>query len=58
VDSWVAAPQLTEPSNMPPPPLTQGNVVFANSTLRQTMHVTVGGQQLRLRFSNAYAGIQ
>lgn len=56
VDTWVAAPQLTEPSNMPPPPFTQDNLVFADSTLRQTIHVTVGGEQMRLRFSNAYGG--
>jgi lysophospholipase L1-like esterase len=53
---WTAAPQLTEPANMPPPPFTQGNVVFANSTLRQTVHVTTGGREIRLRFSNAYGG--
>jgi lysophospholipase L1-like esterase len=56
VDTWVGAPQLTEPGNMPPPPFTQDNLVFADSTLRQTIHVTVGGQQMRLRFSNAYGG--
>jgi lysophospholipase L1-like esterase len=55
-DTWVAAPQLTEPGNMPPPPFTQNNLVFANSTLRQTIHVTVGGRQMRLRFSDAYGG--
>jgi lysophospholipase L1-like esterase len=54
--TWVAAPQLTEPGNMPPPPFTQGNLVFADSTIRQTIHVTLGGRQLRLRFSNAYGG--
>lgn len=56
IATWVAAPQLTEPSNMPPPPFTQGNLVFADSTIRQTIHVTLGGQQMRLRFSNAYGG--
>jgi lysophospholipase L1-like esterase len=56
VGTWVAAPQLTEPGNMPPPPFTGSNVVFADSTVRQTIHVTVGGQQMRLRFSNAYGG--
>jgi lysophospholipase L1-like esterase len=56
VGTWTAAPQLTEPGNMPPAPFTQGNVVFANSTLRQTLHVTVGGRLIRLRFSNAYGG--
>ena len=56
IDTWVAAPQLTEPSNMPPPRFTQVNLVFADSTIRQTIHVTLGGQQVRLRFSNAYGG--
>ncbi|MBV9379142.1 MAG: hypothetical protein JO242_00530, partial [Streptosporangiaceae bacterium] len=56
VGTWAAAPQLTEPANMPPPPFTQGNVVFANSTLRQTVHVSIGGRHVRLRISNAYGG--
>ncbi len=56
LDSWVAAPQLTEPGNMPPAPFTQDNLVFADSTVRQTIHVTIGGRQIRLRFSNAYGG--
>lgn len=56
VDTWVAAPQLTEPGNMPPPPFTRDNLVFADSTVRQTIHLTVGGEQTRLRFSNAYGG--
>ena len=56
VGTWAAAPQLTEPSNMPPPPFTQGNLVFADSTVRQSIHVTAGGRLIRLRFSNAYGG--
>jgi lysophospholipase L1-like esterase len=56
VPTWVAAPQLTETANLPPPPFTQDNLVFDNSTLRQTLHVTIGGRQIRLRFSNAYGG--
>lgn len=56
VGTWAAAPQLTEPSNMPPPPFTNGNLVFADSTVRQSIHVTVGGRLIRLRFSNAYGG--
>jgi len=53
---WAAAPQLTEPSNMPPAPFTNGDLVFADSTVRQSVHVTVGGRFIRLRFSNAYGG--
>src|SRR6266545_4018585 len=56
VNTWTAMPQLTEPGNMPPAPFTQDNLVFADATLRQTVRVTVGGQQLRLRFSNAFGG--
>jgi lysophospholipase L1-like esterase len=47
VGTWGCGPQLTEPGNLPPAPL-------ANSTLRQFVHVTLGGKQLRVRFSNAY----
>ncbi len=56
VGTWAAAPQLTEPSNMPPAPFTNGNLVFADSTVRQSIHVTVGGRFIRLRFDNAYGG--
>jgi lysophospholipase L1-like esterase len=47
VTTWGCAPQLTEPGNLPPVPLT-------NSTLRQFVRTTVGGKHVRLRFSNAY----
>ncbi|GAA0582170.1 SGNH/GDSL hydrolase family protein [Paractinoplanes ferrugineus] len=54
--TWVAMPQLTEPDNMPPAPFTGESDVFADTTLRQTVHVTIGGPQVRVRFSNAYGG--
>jgi lysophospholipase L1-like esterase len=47
VTTWGCGPQLTEPRNLPPAPL-------ANSTLRQFVHVTIGGKHLRVRFSNAH----
>jgi lysophospholipase L1-like esterase len=47
VTTWGCGPQLTEPGNLPPAPL-------ANATLRQFVHTTIGGKQLRVRFSNAY----
>ncbi len=56
VNTWTAMPQLTEPGNMPPPPFTQDKLVLADSTLRQTIRVSVGGQATRLRFSNAFGG--
>jgi hypothetical protein len=56
VASWAAMPQLTEPSNMPPAPYTTATGVLVNTTLRQTVHVTIGGSRIRLRFSNAFGG--
>jgi lysophospholipase L1-like esterase len=56
VHTWASMPQLTESGNMPPAPFTQNGTVMANATLRQTVHVSVGGNQLRLRFSNAFGG--
>jgi lysophospholipase L1-like esterase len=41
---------------MPPAPFTNGSLVFADSTVRQSIHVTVGSKLIRLRFSNAYGG--
>jgi len=48
VPTWGAAPQLTEPKNLPPAP------GLAGSTLRQTVHLSIGGDRLRVRFSNAF----
>ncbi|MEE1928308.1 SGNH/GDSL hydrolase family protein [Streptomyces sp. TRM 70351] len=56
VHTWTAMPQLTEPHNMPPEPFTEEGRVLTDSTLRQTLRVTVGGEHLRLRFSNAFGG--
>jgi lysophospholipase L1-like esterase len=48
VATWSASPQLVEPRNMPPAPGLTG------ATLRQDVHVSVGGRTLRVRFSNLY----
>lgn len=48
VGTWAAAPQLTEPGNLPPPP------GFADTTVRQVVRVSIGGDRLRVRFSNAF----
>jgi lysophospholipase L1-like esterase len=56
VHTWVSMPQLTEPGNMPPAPFTQDGLVLADATLRQTVHTSVGGRHIRLRFSNAFGG--
>jgi lysophospholipase L1-like esterase len=48
IGTWVSAQQLTEPRNNPPAP------GLSNNTLRQVVHVTLGGSKLRVQFSNAY----
>jgi lysophospholipase L1-like esterase len=48
VGTWAASPQRTEPGNMPPAP------GLADTTLRQVVHVSIGGRRLRVRFSNAF----
>jgi lysophospholipase L1-like esterase len=48
VGTWASAPQLTETRNLPPAP------GLAHGTLRQTVHVSIGGARLRVRFSNAF----
>ena len=47
VATWGCAVQLTEPNNLPPVPL-------ANSTLRQFVRTSIGGKNLRVRFSNIF----
>ncbi|KAJ7906323.1 putative extracellular GDSL-like lipase/acylhydrolase [Mycena leptocephala] len=47
-------PQLTESTNLPPPPFNGSDSVFFNSTIRQTLHMTIGGDEIRVRFSNAF----
>lgn len=47
--TWATAPQLVEPGNMPPAPGLAGN------TLRQIVRVSIGGNTIRLRLSNAYS---
>jgi lysophospholipase L1-like esterase len=54
VDTWTSMPQLTETSNLPNAPFTQPSVVFPNSTIRQTLHTSIGGDQIRIRFSNVF----
>lgn len=49
VGTWATAPQQVEPANMPPPP------GLAHNTIRQLVRVSIGGTQLRLRFSNAFS---
>lgn len=48
VGTWATSPQLVEDSNMPPYP------GLSNNTLRQVVRVSIGGNHLRLKFSNEY----
>lgn len=48
IGTWGASPQLVEPRNMPPKP------GLSNNTLRQVVHVTLGGSRLRVQFSNIF----
>ncbi|MGD0251634.1 MAG: SGNH/GDSL hydrolase family protein [Verrucomicrobiota bacterium] len=48
VGTWGTSPQLAEPRNLPPPPGLTSN------TLRQIVQVSVGGEKLRVRFSNVF----
>ena len=48
VATWEAPPQLTEVRNLPPPP------GLAGATLRQRLHLTLGGTRMRIRVSNEY----
>jgi lysophospholipase L1-like esterase len=48
VGTWASSPQLADARNALPSP------GLANSTLRQVVHVTIGGKTIRVRFSNAF----
>jgi lysophospholipase L1-like esterase len=49
VGTWSTAPQLVEPGNMPPSP------GLTNNSLRQVIRVSIGGDTLRVRFSNEFS---
>lgn len=48
VGTWMTSVQLTEPGNLPPAPGLAGN------TLRQVVHVSLGGARLQAGFSNVF----
>ncbi|KAF4450165.1 hypothetical protein F53441_6683 [Fusarium austroafricanum] len=54
VTVWAPTPQPTEEADMPPYPFTQHDVAFQNTTIRQTLRVTAGGDSIRIRLSNLY----
>ena len=49
VGTWSTAPQLVEPGNMPPSP------GLSNNSLRQVVRVSIGGDTLRVKFSNEFS---
>lgn len=49
VGTWGTSPQLVEPNNMPPAP------GLSNNTLRQVLRVSIGGEELRVSFSNEFS---
>jgi lysophospholipase L1-like esterase len=49
VGTWSTAPQLVELSNMPPSP------GLTNNSLRQVVRVSLGGDTLRVKFSNEFS---
>lgn len=49
VGAWSTAPQLVETANMPPSP------GLTNNSLRQIVRVSLGGDTLRLRFTNDFS---
>jgi len=49
VGTWATAPQLVEVKNMPPAPGLTGN------SLRQIVRVSIGGNKIRLKFTNEFS---
>ena len=49
VGTWSTAPQLVETNNNPPSP------GLSNNTIRQIVHVSIGGNTLRMRFTNEFS---
>ena len=49
VGTWNTAPQLVEPHNMPPAP------GLSENTLRQVICNSIGGDSIRVRFSNEFS---
>ena len=50
VGTWSTAPQLVEPQNNPPSPPG-----LTNNTIRQIVHVSIGGDSLKMRFTNEFS---
>ncbi|KAJ6548466.1 SGNH hydrolase-type esterase domain-containing protein [Mycena capillaripes] len=53
VNAWTTMPQLPDERSMPPAPFTGAKEVFVNTTIRQTLTMSLACSQIRLRLSNA-----
>ncbi|KAF5707743.1 transcription factor SEF1 [Fusarium mundagurra] len=56
VGTWASMPQEVEPANLAPAPFGGADAAaqFANTTLRQTFHMSIGADKIRIRFSNIF----
>lgn len=52
--NWSAAPQAVQLNQVTRPPFSEAPTAFANTTLRQTVQLTTGGQKIRIRLSNRF----
>lgn len=57
VDTWTAMPQIPEYYNLPAPPFNESGLVFPNTTLRQTLRMTIPAEQIRIRLSNHFSPV-
>lgn len=54
IDTWTASPQAVQIDQTTWPPFSETPHAFQNTTLRQTLQLTVGGEQIRIRLSNRF----
>ncbi|KAF4952733.1 hypothetical protein FGADI_6485 [Fusarium gaditjirri] len=56
VGTWASMPQEVEPANLAPAPFggADATAQFENTTLRQTFHMSIGADKIRIRFSNIF----
>nr|RBQ97485.1 hypothetical protein FVER53263_09446 [Fusarium verticillioides] len=56
VGTWASMPQEVEPANLAPAPFGGADAAaqFENTTLRQTFHMSIGADKIRVRFSNIF----
>ncbi|KAF5575908.1 extracellular GDSL-like lipase acylhydrolase [Fusarium pseudoanthophilum] len=56
VGTWASMPQEVEPANLAPAPFGGADAAaqFENTTLRQTFHMSIGADKIRIRFSNIF----